>query len=60
MIQIIGLLIAAYTFTRLLEICTTKTSHIAVRIIAVLSMIATVLLVFGLLAATPITPPGMR
>lgn len=60
MLQVIGLLIAVYTFTRLLDLATSKSAHIAARSVAVLAMIATVMLVFGLLAAAPITPPGLR
>lgn len=56
MIPALSIIIAAYTFTRLLEMATTKTTHLAVRVIAVLAMFVTIFALFGVMAAGSSVP----
>lgn len=60
MIQLIGLMIGAYIFTRLLEIATTTTINWGVKIVAILAILVDVGCVLGLLASGSSMPPGMR
>lgn len=49
MIQIIGLMIGVYIFTRMLAMLLDKNAHIVARISAGLTIVADVMLVFSLL-----------
>jgi hypothetical protein len=60
MLPAIAIIISAYTVTRLLEMATTKTTNIAVRVIAVLAMIVTVFALFGVMASASSVPAGLR
>lgn len=52
MVQIIGMMIGAYIFTRMLELGMTKSAHVAVRVVAILTLLLDVFLVFVLAVFT--------
>lgn len=60
MIQLIGLMMGAYIFTRLLDTATTARVHIAVRVVALLAILVDLLCVVGLLASGSSPTSGLR
>lgn len=60
MIQLIGFMMGAYIFTRLLEITTTPSIHIAVRFVAILALLVDMFCMLGLMATSSPMPPGLR
>jgi hypothetical protein len=56
MLQIIGLIVAAYTMTRLLDMATSPARHAAVKLFSILAMILTGLLVAALLMSSQSRP----
>jgi hypothetical protein len=60
MIQLIGFMMGAYIFTRLLEIATTPSVNVAVRIVAMLAILVDLFCLLGLLASGASMPPGLR
>ena len=60
MIQIIGIMIGAYIFTRMLAMATDKQVHAVARVLAVLTMLIDLFCVLMLFATNGSAPPGLR
>ena len=59
MIQIIGLMIGVYIFTRMLDTATTPSVNAAARVAAVLTMLIDIFLIIMLFASSTPMPPGI-
>lgn len=60
MVQLIGVMMGAYIFTRLLEIATTPSINLTVRIVALLAILVDLFCLLGLMASGTSVPPGLR
>lgn len=60
MIQIIGIMIGGYIFTRMLAMATDKQINVVVRVFAVLTILLDLLCIVLLMATGATSPPGLR
>lgn len=60
MIPLIGVMMGGYIVTRLLEIATTASVNVAVRVIAVLALLVVLLCLLGLLVSGATTSQALR
>ena len=60
MVPLIGVMMGAYIFTRLLEIATTPSINITVRIVALLAILVDLFCLLGLIAGGTSSPPSLH